>query len=154
MNEVICHGIPDQYELQYVYFSHFLHRDGDIVNIDVSAFHDGFHGDLNKTCLVGNVDDAGQHLVKETRACLDLAIAECRPGVAYRDLGAVIQRHATASGLSVVVSVNGNVNVEDVLRTRDQPVVPLRTQCATLRQEQGCRSDEAWTHFYNRTNDL
>jgi methionyl aminopeptidase len=46
VNEVICHGIPDQYEL----------RDGDICNIDVSVYHDGFHSDLNETYCVGNVD--------------------------------------------------------------------------------------------------
>ena len=65
VNEIICHGIPDLYELQ----------DGDILNIDVSVMHDGFHGDLNDTVLIGNVDQVGQDLVRVTRECLDLAIA-------------------------------------------------------------------------------
>jgi methionyl aminopeptidase len=64
VNEVICHGIPDQYELQ----------DGDICNIDISVFHDGFHSDLNETYLVGNVDEQGVKLVKNARRCLDEAI--------------------------------------------------------------------------------
>ncbi|KAL3898568.1 MAG: hypothetical protein SGCHY_002656 [Lobulomycetales sp.] len=98
VNEVICHGIPDQYEL----------KDGDIVNIDVSAYHDGFHGDLNSTYAVGTLDDAGQNLVTSTRECLDKAIAMCKPGVAYRDLGAVIQKHATSKGLSVVRTYCGH----------------------------------------------
>ena len=61
---VICHGIPDQRPLQ----------DGDILNIDVSLYHGGFHGDLNETYLVGNVDEAGQKLVQNTRECLQKAI--------------------------------------------------------------------------------
>ena len=57
-------GIPDQYEL----------KDGDIINIDVSVYKDGFHGDLNDTYLVGNVDERGRKLVETTRKCLDKAI--------------------------------------------------------------------------------
>ena len=64
VNEVICHGIPDQYQL----------KDGDLVNIDVSCYFDGFHADLNETCLVGKVDDAGVRLVDETRQALKNAI--------------------------------------------------------------------------------
>ena len=64
MNEVICHGIPDQYEL----------KDGDICNIDVSVYHDGFHSDLNETYLIGNVDEKGRKLVDNARRCLQEAI--------------------------------------------------------------------------------
>jgi methionyl aminopeptidase len=65
VNEVICHGIPDRYKLQ----------DGDICNIDVSVYHQGFHSDLNETYLVGNVDEVGVKLVKNARRCLDEAIS-------------------------------------------------------------------------------
>lgn len=64
VNEVICHGIPDQYVL----------KEGDIVNIDVSLYKDGFHTDLNETYLVGKVDDNSYHLVNSTRECLKRAI--------------------------------------------------------------------------------
>jgi len=65
INEVICHGIPDMRPLQ----------DGDIVNIDVSLFYDGYHGDLNETYFVGSkVDAVGQKLVNVTRECLEKAI--------------------------------------------------------------------------------
>ena len=57
-------GIPDQYQL----------KDGDICNIDVSVYHNGFHSDLNATYLVGNVDEQGVKLVKNARKCLDEAI--------------------------------------------------------------------------------
>lgn len=65
VNEVICHGIPDQRPLQ----------EGDIVNLDVSLFKDGFHSDLNETMPVGKVDDEASRLIKTTRECLENAIA-------------------------------------------------------------------------------
>ena len=92
VNEVICHGIPDHYVL----------KDGDILNIDISCYKDSFHSDLNETVLIGNVDEEGKKLVRVTRECLDLAIAKCKPGMLYRDLGTVIQAHADQNNLSVV----------------------------------------------------
>ena len=72
VNEVICHGIPDDRAL----------RDGDIVNLDVTIFLDGVHGDTNATFLVGDVDDASRRLVEVTRECLELGIAAVVPGPA------------------------------------------------------------------------
>ncbi|KAF9349435.1 Methionine aminopeptidase 1, partial [Mortierella sp. AD094] len=92
VNEVICHGIPDQRVL----------KDGDIVNLDVSLYKDGFHADLDETVPVGNVDDVGLKLIKTTRECLDKAIASVKPGVLYRDIGNIIEKHATSQGFSVV----------------------------------------------------
>lgn len=74
VNEVICHGIPDLRELQ----------DGDIVNIDVSVYKDGFHADLNETFLVGNVDEDSVRLVKCAYESLAAAVAICKPGTLYR----------------------------------------------------------------------
>ncbi|ESO89064.1 hypothetical protein LOTGIDRAFT_228994 [Lottia gigantea] len=98
VNEVICHGIPDKRPLQ----------DGDIVNVDISAYHNGYHSDLNETFFVGNVDEAGKKLVKTTYECLMLAIKEVKPGVRYRELGNVIQKHAHTNGFSVVRSYTGH----------------------------------------------
>ncbi|KAJ3272059.1 Methionine aminopeptidase 1 [Terramyces sp. JEL0728] len=98
VNEVICHGIPDQYELQ----------DGDICNIDVSVYHDGFHSDLNETYLVGNVDAAGVKLVNNARRCLDEAIKMVKPGTLYRDLGNTISNIAESDGFSVVRTYCGH----------------------------------------------
>eukprot|EP00937_MAST-01D_sp_MAST-1D-sp2_P002416 g2416.t1 len=70
INEVVCHGIPDDRPLQ----------EGDIVNCDVSAFVDGHHGDNSAMFLVGEVSDEDRALVDATREALDAAIAECRPG--------------------------------------------------------------------------
>ena len=65
VNEVICHGIPDKRPLE----------DGDIVNLDVTLYYDGFHGDLNETYHVGKPTERGEKLVRTTRECLDKAIA-------------------------------------------------------------------------------
>lgn len=77
-------------------------RDGDIVNVDVSAFFKNHHADLNETYCVGNVDAAGRKLVRVTYECLWKAIKECKPGTHYRDVGTVISKHALANGLDVV----------------------------------------------------
>ncbi|GKE37421.1 methionine aminopeptidase 1A [Tanacetum coccineum] len=98
VNEVICHGIPDGRKLE----------DGDIVNIDVSIYYKGVHGDLNETYFVGNVDEASQQLVKCTYECMEKAIAIVKPGVRFREIGEIINRHATMSGLSVVKSYCGH----------------------------------------------
>ncbi|XP_062902965.1 methionine aminopeptidase 1 isoform X1 [Mobula hypostoma] len=98
VNEVICHGIPDARQLQ----------DGDIVNIDITVYCNGFHGDLNETFFVGDVDEGSKKLVQTTYECLMQAIDAVKPGVRYRELGNIIQKHAHASGFSVVRSYCGH----------------------------------------------
>ncbi|KAL7753451.1 Methionine aminopeptidase 1 [Sorochytrium milnesiophthora] len=110
VNEVICHGIPDQRPLQ----------DGDIVNLDVSVYHDGFHADLNETYFVGRkswstagengeqVATVSQRLVDATRECLKQAIAAVKPGVLYRDMGNIIEKVAKKNGFSVVRTYCGH----------------------------------------------
>lgn len=98
VNEVICHGIPDTRPLQ----------DGDICNVDVTVYHNGFHGDLNETFLVGNVKPEVRKLVEVTYECLSKAIDIVRPGEKYREIGNIIQKHAQAHGFSVVRSYCGH----------------------------------------------
>ncbi|MSO86280.1 MAG: type I methionyl aminopeptidase [Acidimicrobiia bacterium] len=98
VNEVICHGIPDDRAL----------LDGDIVNLDVTIFLNGVHGDTNATFLVGEVDAPSRRLVEVTRECLDRAIAQVRPGRPFNVIGAAIQEHAEAHGFGVVRSFVGH----------------------------------------------
>ncbi|XP_078063641.1 methionine aminopeptidase 1 isoform X1 [Mustelus asterias] len=98
VNEVICHGIPDARPLQ----------DGDIVNVDITVYRNGFHGDLNETFFVGEVDEGSKKLVQTTYECLMHAIDSVKPGVRYRELGNIIQKHAHANGFSVVRSYCGH----------------------------------------------
>jgi methionyl aminopeptidase len=92
VNEVICHGIPDSRAL----------RNGDIVNVDVTIFLDGVHGDTSVTFLVGEVDELSRMLVRETRNSLYKAIEVVRPGVPVSEIGRVIEAHAHKYGLGVV----------------------------------------------------
>ena len=70
INEVICHGIPDDTVL----------LDGDIINIDITAFHDGMHGDLNGTFGVGEISLEAANLITRTREALDRGIKAVAPG--------------------------------------------------------------------------
>jgi methionyl aminopeptidase len=98
VNEVICHGIPDSRKL----------RDGDLVNLDVTVYREGVHGDCNATFFVGQVDEAGRRLVRVTKECLDLGIAAVRPGRPISDIGRAIEDHAHAHGLGVVRTFVGH----------------------------------------------
>lgn len=101
VNEVICHGIPDKRKLE----------DGDIINIDVSLYKDGFHADLNETYYVGDKAKKNPDLVRlveTTREALDLAIAAVKPGTPIREFGNIIQKHADENNVSVVRTYCGH----------------------------------------------
>jgi methionyl aminopeptidase len=92
VNEVICHGIPDSRALE----------EGDIINIDVTAWREGVHGDTSATFLVGDVDEHSLRLVNETRAALYAGMGAVRPGTAVNAIGRAIESHANRLGLGVV----------------------------------------------------
>jgi methionyl aminopeptidase len=98
VNEVICHGIPDDRVLV----------DGDIVNLDVTVYLDGVHGDTNATFLVGEVDEESRRLVTVTHQCLLDGIAAVRPGRPISDIGAAIEARAHAGGYGVVRAFVGH----------------------------------------------
>jgi methionyl aminopeptidase len=98
VNEVICHGIPDSTVL----------RDGDIVNIDVTAYIHGVHGDTNATYLCGEVDEDSRLLVERTRESLNRAIKAVRPGRQINVIGRVIESYAKRFGYGVVRDFTGH----------------------------------------------
>jgi methionyl aminopeptidase len=98
INEVICHGIPDDRKLE----------DGDIVNLDVTVFVDGVHGDTNATFAVGTIDEASHRLVTVTRECLALGIAAVTPGRPISDIGRAIEAHARNHDFGVVRTFVGH----------------------------------------------
>jgi methionyl aminopeptidase len=98
VNECICHGIPDTTEL----------REGDIINVDVTVFLNGYHGDTSRTIYVGAVSEEVQRLVEATDRCLNAAIAICGPGVAVRKIGATIHALADEAGFGVVEKFVGH----------------------------------------------
>lgn len=98
MNEVVCHGIPDDRPLER----------GDIVNLDVTIFLDGMHGDTSATFFVGEVDAASKKLVQVTRECLEIGIAHAKPGRPVGDIGRAIFAHASKHGYGIVRRYGGH----------------------------------------------
>lgn len=103
VNEVICHGIPDDRAL----------RDGEIVNIDITVYLDGVHGDTNATFLVGDVAEDSRQLIRETRNAMFAGIEAVKPGNHLYDIGRAIQNHAEGHGLGVVREFIGHGIGED-----------------------------------------
>ncbi|XP_017312922.1 methionine aminopeptidase 1D, mitochondrial isoform X1 [Ictalurus punctatus] len=91
VNNVVCHGIPDSRPLQ----------DGDIINIDVTVYLEGYHGDTSETFLIGSVDEQGRKLVDVARQCRDEAIAACGPERPLRVIGNTISEIALSNGFCV-----------------------------------------------------
>ncbi len=98
INEVICHGIPDSTQL----------NDGDIVNIDITAYIGGVHGDTDATYLVGNVDHESTLLVERTEAAMMRAIKAVAPGRPVSVIGRVIEAYAKRFGYGVVRDFTGH----------------------------------------------
>jgi methionyl aminopeptidase len=98
LNEVVCHGIPDSTVVQ----------DGDIVNIDITAFIDGVHGDTNATFLAGDVDDDSRLLVERTHEAMMRGINAVAPGRQLNVVGRVIESYAKRFGYGVVRDFTGH----------------------------------------------
>ena len=98
VNEVVCHGIPDSTEL----------RDGDIVNVDITAYIGGVHGDTDATFLVGDVAEEDRLLVERTEEALRRAVRAVRPGRPINVIGRVIESYARRFGYGVVREFTGH----------------------------------------------
>ncbi|GAB2515663.1 type I methionyl aminopeptidase [Paramicrobacterium agarici] len=98
VNEVICHGIPDDTVLE----------DGDIINIDITAFHDGMHGDTNRTFVVGNATREARDLVERTEEALRRGVKAVAPGRKLNVIGRAIESYAKRFGYGVVRDFTGH----------------------------------------------
>jgi methionyl aminopeptidase len=98
LNEVICHGIPDDTVLE----------NGDILNIDITAYIDGFHGDSNQTFLVGEVKPEVALLVERTREALARGISVVAPGRSVNLIGRAIESYAKRFNYGVVRDFTGH----------------------------------------------
>ncbi len=108
-NEVIVHGIPDSRALE----------SGDIVNLDVTIYLDGMHGDCSATFAVGPIDEASQRLMRVTRECLQLGIEAVKPGRPINAIGRAIQTYAEKQGYGVVRQFCGH-GIGEVFHTELQ----------------------------------
>jgi methionyl aminopeptidase len=98
LNEVICHGIPDDTVI----------ADGDIVNVDITAYIGGVHGDTNATFLAGNVDQESRLLVERTHEAMMRGIRAVAPGRPLNAVGRVIESYARRFGYGVVRDFTGH----------------------------------------------
>ncbi len=92
VNHVVCHGIPNDRKL----------ANGDIINVDVTVLHDGFHGDHSRMYFVGKPAVLAERLVRVTYEAMWQGIRQVRPGATLGDIGHAIQTHAESQGFSVV----------------------------------------------------
>lgn len=103
LNEVICHGIPDQTPL----------KDGDIVNIDVTCILDGYYGDCSRMVVIGQTTEEKQRVVDVSYECLMHSVAILKPGIPVSAIGDVIEKYALEHKCSVVNQFVGHgVGVE------------------------------------------
>jgi len=98
VNEVICHGIPDDRKL----------IEGDVINVDITCYLDGYHGDCSEMFVVGETDDASKLLLQTTYDCWVKAMQFVKPGRDYKDIGAIIEEWVTPRGLSTVRNFCGH----------------------------------------------
>lgn len=102
VNEVICHGIPDDRPL----------KEGDLVNLDITCYLDGYHGDCSEMFIAlgdtGEPDEATKKLLQTTYDCWVSAMNFVRPGNDYKDIGAIIEDYVVARGLSTVRNFCGH----------------------------------------------
>jgi methionyl aminopeptidase len=92
INDVVCHGIPDGTVL----------RNGDIVNVDVTHLHNGFHGDTSATFYIGTPSSEARHVTEVARRALDIGVEQVREGARLGDIGAAIQEYVEGEGCGVV----------------------------------------------------
>lgn len=98
VNEVICHGIPNDKKL----------KEGDILNIDVTVKKDGYYGDTSRMFKVGKVSQEAEDLIKITKECLNIGISQVYPGNRFGNIGYAIASYAGARGYSVVYQFCGH----------------------------------------------
>src|SRR5699024_5154245 len=98
VHEVIWHGIPDS----------TVNEDGDIVNVDVTAYCEGMHGDTNLTCYAGEVDETSRLLVERTHEAMMRGIKAVRPGREINVIGRVIEKYAKRFDYGVVRDYSGH----------------------------------------------
>ncbi|AKV01474.1 Methionine aminopeptidase [Labilithrix luteola] len=98
VNEVVCHGIPGPQVL----------KDGDIINVDVTSFFGGFHGDTSATFYIGTPSPGARKVTEVARKALELGIAQVKDGGRLGDIGAAIQEYVEGEGCSVVKDFVGH----------------------------------------------
>ena len=99
INNEICHGIPDENRIL---------EEGDIINVDVSTILDGYFSDASRMFKIGKVSERAEKLVRVTKECVELGLAQAKPWNHLGDIADAINTHAMENGYSVVVDIGGH----------------------------------------------
>ena len=99
VNDVICHGIPDENEIL---------QEGDIINVDVSTIVDGYFSDASRMFKMGKISSRAERLIRVTEECVELGLAAAKPWGHLGDIADAINTHARANGYSVVEEIGGH----------------------------------------------
>lgn len=99
VNNVVCHGIPDENELL---------QDGDIINVDVSTILDGYYSDASRMFTIGDISPRAKKLITVTEECVELGLEAAKPWGHLGDIAHAINSHAKANGYAVVEDIGGH----------------------------------------------
>lgn len=99
INNVICHGIPDEHEIL---------EEGDIINVDVSTILNGYFSDASRMFIIGETSPEAERLVRVTKECVELGLKAAKPWGHLGDIAYAINSHAKAHGYSVVEDIGGH----------------------------------------------
>ena len=99
INEEVCHGIPSP---------KVVLKDGDIINVDVSTIYKGYYSDSSRMFCIGKVSPEKEKLVKVTKECVELGIAQVKPWTPIGNMGSAVHKHAVENGYSVVREIGGH----------------------------------------------
>lgn len=111
INEVVCHGVPDDTIL----------KDGDIINVDVTAWIDGFFGDTSRMYAIGNISDDAKDLIETARQARDLGIEAIVPRGFTGDIGFETNKYVTRKGYTTIKEIGGHGVGR---RFHEEPFVP------------------------------
>jgi len=98
INDVICHGIPDETVL----------KEGDIINVDITTILDGYYSDSSRMYSVGNISDEAEKIIKTAKECLEIGIDMVKPYESLNKQGIAIEEYASQMGFSVVRDLGGH----------------------------------------------
>lgn len=99
INNVVCHGIPSEKDIL---------KDGDIVNVDITSIFDGYHADMSRMYMIGNVSENAKKLVEVTKDCLMAGINAVKPYRPVSDIGDIINNITDEHGYSIIRALTGH----------------------------------------------
>lgn len=99
VNDVVCHGIPSEDEIL---------KDGDIINVDVSTYYEGYYSDSSRMFMIGEVSKDAKELVENVKKCVEIGLENVKPWTTLGDMASKINEFARSCGYEIVVEIGGH----------------------------------------------